>query len=293
MRLAALTAFIRLHEAQLETHKARLLKVLESPDNEMKILALRALKNCRPLKYWAPVIQLLDARDRRLVKESQELLQLNMGVCKSALIDVLSSDKISVQQRFEIMLLIYHLLSSKQQQSLQKWADETLIKLFKINGLLKLYESHGHNSKVDHLIIKILQEMAEYHLDHILIIITFATQQDRYRYFFQKVSNGLKSTNRVNQGNALEVLSNVGKKSLVNRLLKFFDERFITLQSIRCIYFALYGKPLKIYKNNYEAQLRALNNDMLNACLLYIEREKTGKLKLAGSNQNVHHFLRN
>ncbi len=270
VRLAALRAFIRLHEAQLNTHKARLLKVLESPDNEMKILALRALKNCKPLKYWAPVIQLLGARDRRLVKESQELLQLNMGVCKSVLIDALSSDKISVQQRFEIMLLIYHFLSHKQQQDLQKGADETLRKFVQVNGLLKFYESLELNSKAAHLIIKILQEMAEYHLDHILIIITFAAKEDRN--FFQKVSNGLKSTNRANQGNALEVLSNVGKKSLVNRLLKFFDERFLTLQSIRRIYFALYGKPLKIDKNNYEAQLRALNNEMLDACLLYIGR---------------------
>ncbi|KHD05375.1 hypothetical protein PN36_11935 [Candidatus Thiomargarita nelsonii] len=268
VRLAALTAFIRLHEAELESQKARLLKVLESPDNEMKILALRALKNCKPLKYWAPVIQLLGTRDRRLIKESQELLQLNMGVCKSALIDALSSDKISVQQRFEIMLLIYHFLSNKQQQDLQKGADETLRKFVQVNGLLKFYESLGYDSKAAHILIKILQEMAEYHLDHILIVITFAAKEDRD--FFQKVSNGLKSSNRANQGNALEVLSNLGKKSLVNRLLKFFDERFVTLQSVRRIYFALYGKPVKMDKNHYKAQLQALNNDMLNACLLYI-----------------------
>jgi len=285
VRLAALTAFIRLHETQLEAHKARLLKALESQDSEMKILALQALKNCRPLKSWAPVIQLLGTRDRRLVKETQELFQLNMGVCKSALIDALSSDKISVQQRFEIMLLIYHLLSNKQQQDLEKGADETLRKFLQVNGLLKFYESHGYNSKADHLIKKILQEMAEYHLDHILIIITFATRQNRD--FFQKVSNGLKSTNLANQGNALEVLSNVGKKPLINRLLKFFDERFLTLQSVRRVHFALYGKPMKIDKNRYGAQLRALNNDMLNACLLYLEREKVEKLKLAYSNQNV------
>jgi ATP/ADP translocase len=276
LRLTALTALIRLHEPQLEAHKERLIKALDSPDNEMKIVALRALKNCRPLNYWAPVIQLLGARDRRLVKESQELLQLNMGVCKSALIEALSSDKISVQQRFEIMLLIYHRLSNKQQQDLQKGADETLRKFVQVNGLLKFYESLEHTSQADDLIKKILQEIAEYHLDHILIIITFAAKQDRK--FFQKVSNGLKSSSHENKGNTSEVLSTTGVP-LANRLRKFFDERFITLQSIRRIYFALYGKPIRIDKKHYETQLRALNNDMIEACLLFIEQEKTGVLK--------------
>jgi len=289
VRLTALKTFIRLHGTQLERHKARLLKALESPDNEMKIVVLQALKNCQPLNSWAPVIQLLGAIDRRLVKESKELLELYMNVCKPVLIETLSTEKISVQQRFEILSLIYHKLSSKQQQDLQQWADKALKNFVRLNGLLKLHESLEHTNPTYELIRKNLAEMTEYHLDHVLLIITFAAKQDKE--FFQKVSNGLKSSSRTHQGNALEVLSAVAEKHLVNQLFKYFDERFFTLQSIRRIYFALYGKPLKIDKKDYEEHLQALNNDLIEACLLYIGREKSGVLNLENTSQNVCHLL--
>lgn len=279
VRLAAFTAFIRLYERQLEPHKDRLIKVLDLADNNMKILALRALKNCQPLKDWEPVIRLLGAMDHVLVKESKELLQLNLGVCKPLLIELMFSDKLSAQQRFEILSLIYHRFSSKQRQHLQEIADEALRKFILVNGLLKLHESLEHTSKTHGLITKVLQEIAEEHLALVLTVITFAA--DHNRDFFQRVSDGLKSLSRANQGNALEVLSNVREKYLVNRLLKYFDERFINLNAIRRIYFVLFGKPLKVDKNSYEAHLRALNNDIIEACLFYIEQEKTGISKLA------------
>jgi hypothetical protein len=71
--------------------------------------------------------------------------------------------------------------------------------------------------------------------------------------FFQRVSRGLLSDNRANQGNALEVLSNAGEKYLVNRVLKCFEEGF--------------NQQLNI--DNYEAELFALDHPMLNECLIY------------------------
>jgi len=287
IRLAAFTAFIRMLEGQLEPHKELLIKALNSPDKEMKIVALRALKECQSLDDWSPIIELLGARDRTLVAESKELLRLSLGTCKSALISYVFSDKISVQQRFEILSLIYSKLNPEQHKQLQQRADESLKKFVQINGLLKIHESLNYPSKVYDLIAKILQEIAEEHLQHILTIITFASDQNIE--FFQRVSRGVLSLSRANQGNALEVLSNAKEKYLVSRLLKYFDERLTDIKSVSRIYVALFGEQLN--ENNYETQLQILDNHMIDACLLYLFKEKNHTLELTNVRTRVRELM--
>ncbi|MDM8569030.1 hypothetical protein QUF50_05910, partial [Thiotrichales bacterium HSG1] len=250
VRLAAFTAFVRMLEGQLESHKELLIKALNSQDKDMKIAALRALKECQSLDDWHPIIELLGARDRTMVAESKELLRLSLGTCKDALISHVFSDKISVQQRFEILSLIYSKLNSEQHIHLQQKADESLKEFVKINGLLKLHESLGYAGKVHDLIAKVLQEIAEEHLQHVLTIITFASDQNIE--FFQRVSRGVLSLSRANQGNALEVLSNAKEKYLVSRLLKYFDERLTDMKSVTRIYIALFGEKHHLNESNYE-----------------------------------------
>ncbi|RKZ64303.1 MAG: hypothetical protein DRR08_01055 [Candidatus Parabeggiatoa sp. nov. 2] len=289
VRLAAFTAFIRMLEGQLEPHKHRLIKALSSPDKNMKIAALRALKECQSLDDWSPIIRLLGAKDRALVTESKELLRLSLGACKPALLEKVFSETVSVQQRFEILSLIYSKFNDEQRQQLQQGADEALKKFIQVNGLLKLHESLGHTSKAHDLIAKVLQEIGEEHLHHVLTIITFASEQNIE--FFQRVSRGLQSLSRANQGNALEVLSNAREKYLVLRVLKYYDERLSDLKAVNRIYVALFSEHLKIDESRYEAQLLALDNDMLKACLLYIGREKTGRLRLENANERVRELL--
>ncbi|MDM8560405.1 hypothetical protein [Candidatus Parabeggiatoa sp. HSG14] len=289
IRLAAFTAFIRMLEGQLEPHKNILIKALDSPDKEMKIAALRALKECQSLDDWLPIIRLLGARDRILVTESKELLRLSLGVCKTTLLEYVFSENISVQQRFEILSLIYPKLNDEHRQQLRREADEALKKFVQVNGLLKLHESMGQTSKVCDLITKVLLEIAEDHLLHILTIITFASDQNIE--FFQRVSRGLQSLSRANQGNALEVLSNAKERYLVSRVLKYFDERLNDIKAVNHIHVALFGETLRIDENYYEEQLRTLNNEMIEACLLYIEHEKTGGFSLENTSKTVHKLL--
>ncbi len=289
VRLAAFTAFIRMLEGQLEPHKNLLIKALNSSDKDMKIVALRALKECQSLDDWSPIIELLGARDRTLVAESKELLRLSLGTCKPALISYVFSDKISVQQRFEILSLIYSKLHPEQHKQLQQRADESLKKFVQINGLLKLHESLNYNSKVYDLIAKVLQEIAEEHLQHILTIITFASDQNIE--FFQRVSRGVLSLSRANQGNALEVLSNAKEKYLVSRLLKYFDERLTDIKSVNHIYVALFGEKHQLNENNYKIQLQVLDNDMIDACLLYLVKEQTHTLELTNVRTKVRELM--
>lgn len=289
VRLAAFTAFIRLLEGQLEYHKSRLIKALDSPEKNMKIVALRALKECQSLDDWSPVIRLLGAKDRIVVTESKELLRLSLGVCKQALVEHVFSEKVSVQQRFEILSLVYSKLNDEQRQQLRQGADEALKKFVQINGLLKLHESSKHTSKVYDLMAKVLQEIAEEHLQHVIIVITFASEQNIE--FFQRVSRGLQSLSRANQGNALEVLSNAGEKYLVSRVLKYFDERLNDLKAVNRIHVALFGESIKIDENHYEEQLRALDHEMIEACLLYLEKERNGKLRQENIREGVRKLL--
>jgi len=289
VRLAAFTAFIRMLEGQLEPYKSLLLEALNSPLKEMKIVALRALKECQSLDDWLPIIQLLGAKDRALVIESKEVLRLSLGVCKPMLVEIMFSDNISVQQRFEILSLIYPKLSNEQRQNLRQGADESLKTFIKINWLIKLQATIKQTSKAHDLIGKALQEIAEEHLHHVLTIITFASDQNIE--FFQKVSRGLQSLSRANQGNALEVLSNAKERYLVSRVLKYFDERVNDLKAVNRIHVALFGESLRIDESHCEEQLHALNNDMIMACLLYIEQEKTGVLRLENVNDKVRKLL--
>jgi len=289
VRVAAFTAYVHMLEGQLETYKPCLIEALNSPDKEIKIVALKALKECKPLEDWSPIIQLLGERDRAVVTESKELLRLSLNISRSAFIEYMFSDKMSVQQRFEILSLIYPKLNNEHRKRLQRGADEALKKFIQVNALLKLHESKEHNSKADDLITKILQEIAESHLLHTLTVITFVSEQNIE--FFQRVNHGLFSSNRANQGNALEVLSNAREKYLADRVLKYFEERVNNIQTIRHIYSVLFNDSLKIDHNCYESQLFALDHDMLKACLFYTGREKTGKLRLNHTNENVRRLL--
>lgn len=282
VRLAAFTAFIRMQEGQLDSYKTLLINALSSPDKEIKLVALRALKECQLEGYssveWKPIILLLGAKDKTLVNESKELLRLSLGTCKLALVEQIFSDDISVQQRFEILSLIYTRLTDEQKKLLRQKADSSLKKFIEITALMKVHELTGTTSRVHDLITKILHEIAENHLLHVLTIVTFAA--DKNFEFFQRVSRGLLSSSRANQGNALEVLSNAGEKYLTGRLLKYFDERLNDLKAVKRIHAALFGEELDIDIKNYETHLVALNDPMLKASLLYMEKERTHVLRI-------------
>lgn len=251
VNLAALQALIRMQNGQLEFHKSRLLRALDSSEKTTKLVALKALNSCESLPDWSAIINLLAARDRSLVNESKNLLKHKLNLSKQSLINKLFTEKISAQQRFEILSLVFLFLDEKQRADLVQAADEALNNFLFIHALLQQHKLLKYGNKTHDLITKILHEIAEEHLLHVLTVITFAAKENME--FFQRVSRGLLSENRANQGNALEVLSNAGEKYLVNRVLKCFEEGFNT--------------QLKI--DNYETELFALNHSMLNECLIY------------------------
>ncbi len=289
LSLAAFRAFINLQKGKLDTHKDRLIKTLSSNNKAMIIAALHALKDCYFLTEWSSIIRLLDNMDEEIVKESKGLLELNLGKCKPKLIETLFSNNLSVQKRFEILSLIYPKLNEEEKQSLKPYADLALQKFTEANALLKLHQSLEHKGQGYDLIAKVLQEIAEDHLDHILTVITYESEKDSE--FFQRVSHGLKSSNRANQGNALEVLSNAGEKYLVGRVLKYYEERLNDLKAIRRVYIALFNKTLKVEKSHYKELLLALDNDIIKACLLYIDPDKKGILELTEVNDTVYELL--
>jgi ATP/ADP translocase len=289
LSLAAFIAFIKLQKGKLDTHKSRLINTLSSNNNAMRIEALHALNDCYFLTEWSPIIQLLDDMDEEIVKESKGLLELNLAKCKSKLTETLFSKNLSVQKRFEVLSLIYLKLNEEEKQILLQDADLALQKFTEANALLKLHKSLEHQGKAYDLIAKVLQEIAEDHLDHILTIITYVSEKDLE--FFQRVSHGLKSSNRANQGNALEVLSNSGEKYLVGRILKYYEECLNDVKAIGRVYITLFNKILKVEKKRYEELLLALDNDIIKACLLYIQQEKTGVLELKAVKKTVYDLL--
>ncbi|OUD13271.1 NTP/NDP exchange transporter [Thioflexithrix psekupsensis] len=272
--LSAFMAYINMLEGQFEPHKKLLVDSLNSPLKEVKVAALQALKECQPLENWTPVIRLLGAKDRILVNESKELLRLSLSHCKSALMIRVFSESVSTQERFEILSLIYARMSDQQRQRLRKGADDSLKKFVQVNALLRLHESVERKTKVHDLVSKILHEILETHLLHILTIITYASEQSLD--FFQRVSRGLLSNNKANQGNALEVLSNAGEKFLVGRLLKYYEERPADVAALERLHFVLFSEPLNINEGNYESHLLGLDHDLLRACLHYVQQERTG-----------------
>ncbi len=295
VRLAAFTAYVRMQEGYLQQHKTRLLEALQSSDKEMKIVALRALKECTLDEEseieWTSIISLLGAKDRVLVNESKELLRLSLGSCKGLLYQQVFSTEVPVQQRFEVLSLMYPRLTEEQKRQLRDQADLSLKQFVEINGLLRLHLASKSTSKVYDLITKILQEIAENHLLQVLTVITFAA--DKNLDFFQRISRGLFSTSRANQGNALEVLSNAEEKYLSARILKYFEEERSTgdVQAINRIYWLLFDEVLKTNDKNQEMQLIALNHDMLKACLFYVEMEKTQGINLDQLDQKVRQFF--
>ncbi len=290
LSLAALTAYIRMLEGQLEAHKDLLIEALNSPVKEMKIASLRALKECQPLENWTPIIRLLGAKDRVLVNESKELLRLSLSHCKSALVIRVFSESVSVQERFEILSLVYPRLSDQQRQRLRKSADDALRKFLQINALLCVHEQMERKSKVHDLVAKILHEVAEMHLQHVLTVITYASEQSLD--FFQRVSRGLLSMSKANQGNALEVLSNAGEKFLVGRVLKYYEERPTDIKGLNHLHLVLFSEPLSVNEGNYEAHLLALDHDLLRACLHYVQQERTGSSTMERStSRRVREYL--
>lgn len=287
--VAAFTAYIQLLEGQLESHKPLLLKALNSPLKEVKIAALRALKECQPLADWNPIIELLGSKDRTLVIESKELLRLNLVHCKNSLIEQAFAENISVQQRFEVLALIYAKLNKFQRDHLHKIADHALKQFIYVSMLTKLHESRRTTDKVSDLITKVLREIAECHLLHILTIITFTV--DENFVFFQRVSKGLTSPNRANQGNALEVLSNLSEKYLTHRLIRYFEERPTYLKDFNAIHIFLFSEPLTVTEKNYGQYLAGLNSDMLTACLLYRLQKQEGRFDLTACNEQVKRLL--
>lgn len=287
--VAAFIAYIQMREGQLESHKTLLLKALDSPLKEIKIEALRALKECQPLADWNPIIHLLGSKDRILVNESKELLRLNLNHCKNSLIDHAFCEHISVQQRFEILTLIYAKLNKSQREHLKKIADQALKRFIYVSALVGLQESQKTEDRVNDLITKVLQEIAECHLLHILTIITFTV--DENFIFFQRVSKGLTSPNRANQGNALEVLSNLSEKYLPYRLIRYFEEHPLRLKDFDALYTFFFAEKLQITAENYEQHLTSLNNDMLMACLLYRCQIQEGQLDLTVCSEPVKQLL--
>ncbi|MCV6637950.1 hypothetical protein [Candidatus Albibeggiatoa sp. nov. NOAA] len=278
---AAFTAYIRMLEGNLEPHKDMLIKALSSTSKEMKITALRALKECQPLEDWSPIIHLLGVKDRTIVSESKELLRLNLLDCKNALITHIYSKMATVQERFECLSLVYNKLTDGQQKKLRDMADDSLKKFVRVNGLLKLHLMISWKTKTYDLICKILQEIAESYLLNVLTVITYASEQNLE--FFQRVSRGLLSNSRANQGNALEVLSNAGEKYLSGRVLRYFDEKISDIQAVNRIHVALFGENLRVDEGSYISELIRLDQPMLRACLHYIQKEKTGHFKLKGA----------
>lgn len=285
VRVAAFIAYVHLLEGRLNPYKSRLIDALNSSSKEMKVTALRALKECQPLEDWTPVIRLLGARDRVIVNESKELLRLNLYACRNALISQVFSGTLTVQQRFEILSLIYPKLNELQRRHLQEIADTALKNFVQMNSLLNIHQAMPDSNKVHGLIAKVLQEIAESHLLTVITVITYTADQSVE--FFQRVSRGLLSLSRANQGNALEVLSNAGEKYLVGRVLKYFEERLVDIEGFSHIYTLLFAESLDINASNYEAHLWKLEHDMLRACLLYLEKERTGSLKLEHSNRKI------
>lgn len=286
---AAFTAYIRMLEGNLEPHKDMLIKALSSASKDMKITALRALKECQPLKDWSPIIHLLGVKDRTIVSESKELLRLNLLDCKNALIAHVYSHNATVQERFECLSLIYNKLTDGQQKKLRDMADDSLKRFVRVNGLLKLHLMINWKTKTYDLICKILQEIAENYLLNVLTVITYASEQNLE--FFQRVSRGLLSNSRANQGNALEVLSNAGEKYLSGRVLRYFDEKISDIQAVNRIHVALFGENLRIDEGSYISELIRLDHPMLRACLHYIQKEKTGHFKLKGAPKEAVNLL--
>jgi hypothetical protein len=276
VRLAAFEAYTKIFEGQLNTQVTHWINGLKAPHKEIKLLALQSLKECPPLTDWKPVIALLNAKDHMIVKESRNLLQQHLNICEPELIRTALLSNISVQQRFEILSLIYRRLDNDQRANLQKMAKNSLGRFVKTTAIARYHDTKKDKYREVHAIIgKILQEIASEYLLNIITVITFETDQNQD--FYQRVTRGLLSTNRAQQGNALEVLSNAGERKLTEILTRFFEERLVDPRSIGRFHLINFAEPINLANDKeYETALMAIEHDMLKACL-YFESLKFGK----------------
>ncbi len=268
--LAAFTSHIRMLEGRLDPYKPRFITALESPNKEMKIAALRALKECSPPEDWNPVIRMLGAKDRAIINECKELLRLSLSASKPALVESVFSRKISVDEKFEILSLIYPKLNHEQKRRLRADGDRNLQAFLFTLGLLMIYRKEAADDKVDAIVEKVLEEIADNYLLSTLTAVTYLSNENRE--FFDRVSRGLQSGSRAIQGNTLEVLSNVPERHLVDRLLKYYDERPADLESLERLHEILFETPLGLNPENYLHYLLELEHDLLKACLYYARK---------------------
>jgi len=270
IRSAAFSAHINLLQGQLDLYKDSFIDALDSPAKEMKIAALHALKECSPPADWTPIIRLLGAKERALVAESKELLRLRLNLCKTALEQQVFAPQVSVEEKFEILSLVYPLFGPEQQQRLQEQADLSLHHFIRIRGLLMLCRDLMPEQPSRCLMEKILLEIADAHLRLVITVISYLSNESRE--FYQRVTRGLQSESHANQGNALEVLSNAGEKYLVGRLLRYYEEQPSQLAALSVVHDSLFEQTLGLSAANYRLQLYALNHDMLSACLYHLEQ---------------------
>ncbi len=289
IRLAAFKTHIALLQGNLEFYKQNFIEALASPAKEMKILALQALKDCSPPDDWQPIIQLLGAKDRLLAKESKELLQLNLNSAKEALITEVFLPMISVDERFEILSLVYPLLHHEQRQQLKEQANEALRQFIRHTGLLMLYREHEAQSTAKALVEKILQEIADTYLNALLTEITYLANENRE--FYLRVSRGLLSDNKANQGNVLEVLSNATEKYLIAKILYYYEDRPSTLEQLSEIYSNLFGESLDVHSQNYRAELLKIDHVLLKAALHFSEQRQLHHLHLLYESEDVKALL--
>ncbi len=276
IRLAAFKAHIQLSQGQLENYKPSFILALQSPNKDMQLAALSALKQCSPVDDWKPLIQLLGRSDRALVEESKELLQQHIVGAKPSLLKILFDEHISVEQSFEILSLIYPLFEPEQQQLFLKKSRQMLRHYIYIEGLSLLYEQYEPKHTTRSLILKILHEIAHEHLQRALVAVTYLSRENRE--FFQRLSRGLQSESRANQGNALEVLSNLNEKELSPDVIYYFDNLPQDMRRLEQVYIHLFGHKLPLSADNYRDHLFDIRHDLLRASLYYADNQKYASL---------------
>ncbi|MDM8545031.1 NTP/NDP exchange transporter [Candidatus Venteria ishoeyi] len=298
IRLAAFQSYIDMLGEQLNPYRADFIDVLQNDDaKSMKIAALRALRKCSAATDWIPVIQLLGSKEHILVNESKALLHLQLAQARPVLEQRVFQPDIPTEERFEILSLIYQQLSDKQCLQLQQEADHALQHFIYLMALLWLYREKEPDNPSKSLVEKILLEIAYDHLRTVITAITYLSGETRE--FFHRISQGLLSESRANQGNALEVMSNARESYLADRLLRYFDERPTSLEMLDKIHQSLFKMPLLLTEDTelmpdnpqdmiktdsghlnmtkywvlnaryYQQALMSIEHTLLRACLYY------------------------
>jgi ATP/ADP translocase len=272
VRINAFKAYIKLLGDKLDRARPRFVSALDSPSKDIKIAALQALRQCAPPPDWLPVIRLLAEKDRAVRQESLELLRLRLPECRPALLKEVFKPDIPVLEKFEILVLVYPRFTPEQRARLRTDGEQALRRYLSLRALQTLYLSHEPPSSLADLVHKILDEIAQTYLLQAVTAITFLAEESRE--FFQRVSRGLESPNRANQGNALEVLSNITEKHLGHKILRYFEARPARIEEFAQIHQALFDAPLEVSPDNYPSHLAALPHPLLRACLEYAANQR-------------------